>query len=489
MRDEPTLNDIALAALARANEIEAASVAAIEQLIGEAKQRGADGQPTSKAKTARQKLASPALNSTLASVALRDRINPALNTAINQVEKAERELSTAVAALRALQARKELFEGARGVARKRDVSDEQTEPEEWKFVREMRARNVPVSAMGQLTEPELDFIAGLFVEKQKDFKHRDRAGAWWALVRAGLLDVRSEAFDEDERAAILAATDAGAVRARQAYDTLCELAGRQLDVPHSFAEFVLAFAEESDPTDPIGAFERNVTHLEGAQWRADAEKLFDLLGLPMSELSRAVRLMRSPALVSYKEHQGQAHDAILAREAEYQALVDRCRPAARMALAERHDAERRKERERIGADTLGTYDLETALKLLGADDDELMLRNARVILQVRDGTYFSDREAERRRTIEQLAAELAVSPGVRQKVAAMGVRLPEDDGPGAQQVNAPVVEPLDAPIPKMEPVLAIDMEPKTSPATPLESSLAKELGLADDVTPDAAAAY
>ncbi|HEX8533113.1 MAG TPA: hypothetical protein VF662_03015 [Allosphingosinicella sp.] len=114
----------------------------------------------------------------------------------------------------------------------------------------MRARKVPVSALDQLTEPELDFIAGLFVEKQKDFRHRDRAGSWWTLVRSGLLDVSSEAFNEDERAAILAATDAGAVRARQAYDALCELAGRKLDVPHSFAEFVLCRTERRTTRKP-----------------------------------------------------------------------------------------------------------------------------------------------------------------------------------------------------------------------------------------------
>lgn len=205
MRDPNKMNDLAEAALARANDIEATSIAAVEQLIAQSRERDAAGRPTKASKTAAQALASPALTSTLASVALRRSINPALHTAIDQVARAETEYRTAVAALRALNARKDLYEDARGTPRKRAVVEEQLEPEEWAFIREMRARNVPVSALDQLTEPELDFIAGLFVEKQKDFRHRDRAGAWWALVRSGLLDVSSEAFNEDERAAILVA--------------------------------------------------------------------------------------------------------------------------------------------------------------------------------------------------------------------------------------------------------------------------------------------
>lgn len=398
--------------------------------------------------------------------------------------------SVAVSALRALQARKELFEDARGTPRKRAVSMEQPEPEEWKVLLELRARNVPISALDQLTEPELDFIAGLFVEKQKDFRHRERAGAWWTLVRAGLLDVQSEAFNEDERAAILAATDEDAVRARRAYDALCELAGRKLDIPHSFARFVLAFAEESSTADPIGAFERNVRHLEGQQWREDAAKLLDLLGLPMSELRRALRLIRSPAVVSYQELRQQAGEAFLRREAEYHARVDRFRPAARDALAELHDADRQRERERIGADALGVYDLDAALKLLGADDEEQALRNARTIRQVREGTYFADREADRRHTVERLAAELAVSPSVRKTVTDMGIRLPQDDEPAVHSVDTSMAVPLEvASPPEPGSNSTASATADNSPEAVFSSPLASELGLPDDITCEAAAAY
>lgn len=484
MRDYVEINEIAKSALARANDIEAASVAAVEQLIAQSRERDTAGRPTKASRTAGQALASPALTSTLASVALRRSINPALNTAIDQVARAETEYRIAIAALRALNARKDLYDDARGTPRKRAVVEEEVEPEEWTFIREMRARNVPVSALDQLTEPELDFIAGLFVEKQKDFRHRDRAGAWWTLVRSGLLDVSSQAFNEDERAAILAATDAGAERARQAYEALCDLAGRKLDIPHSFAEFVLAFAEESSTADPIGAFERNVTHIESEQWRADAERLLELLGLPIGELSRAVRLMRSPPLVSFKERQQQAHDAALKREAEYRALVDRYRPAARAALADRHDAERRQERERVGADALGSLDIYAALKLLGADDEELSIQNARVIRQVREGTYFSDREEERRRTIERLAAELAVSPARRKTLAAMGISLPES----GEEVSEPAVEPTDTTaISEGGDMLAPDTVRQASLA--IRPPSAQDLGLPADVTSEAAVAY
>lgn len=265
------------------------------------------------------------------------------------------------------------------------------------------------------------------------------------------------------------------MRARQAYDALCDLAGRKLDVPHRFAEFVLAFAEESSADDPIGAFERNVTHVESEQWRADAEKLLDLLGLPIGKLSRAVRLMRSPQLISFKKHQRQARDAALKREADYQALVDRYRPAARAALAERHDVQRRQERERIGADALGAFDLDAALKLLGADDEELAIQNARVIRQVRQGTYFSDREEERRRTIEQLAAELAVSPAVRKTVAAMGISLPEDEEEEVQPMSEATVQPADTTISsKGGEVLAADTASQASSA--IQPLSTQELG-------------
>ncbi len=490
MREEQTTSGRVAAALSRANEIEAASAAAIEQLRIKAGERGADGRPTAKARTARQKLASPTLSSTLASVALRDRINPALNTAIDEVERAEVAFSTAVSALRALQARKELFEEARGTPRKRAVSNEQPEQEEWKLLRELRARNVPISALDQLTEPELDFIAGLFVEKQKDFRHRNRAGAWWTLVRAGLLDVQSEAFNEDERAAILAASGEDAVRARQAYDALCELAGRQLDIPHSFARFVLAFAEESSTEDPIGAFERNVQHLEGQQWREDAIKLLDLLGLPISELQRAIRLMRSPALVSFKERQQQATEAALRREAEHRALVDLYRPAARAALAELHDAERQRERERIGANPLGLYDLNVAFQLLGADDEEQRYRNALTIRQVREGTYFTDREAERQRTVDQLAAGLAVSPEARKTVADMGIGLPEGNEPAVQSIKTPVAAQSEvASFPEPAQISTACAPLENSTGAPALSLSASELGLPDDISPEAAAAY
>ena len=490
MRDDDENDRLTAAALARANEIEADAIASIERLIARSRERDVAGRPTAKAKSAAQALASPALTSTLASVALKRSIKPALNAALDQVERTETEYRTAVAGLRALQARKELYEAARGVSRKRAVVDQQLEAEEWKLISELRARSVPTSALDQLTEPELDFIAGLFVEKQKDFRHRGRAGAWWTLVRAGLLDVRSEGFNEDERAAILLARDADAVRARQAYDALCELAGRQLDIPHSFAEFVLAFAEESNPGEPIGAFERNVSHLKTEQWRADADKILDLLGLSKSELSRASRLMRSPALVSYKEAQRQAHEAIVAREAEYQVLLASYRPAARAALAERHDADRQRERERIGADALGQHDMEAALKLLGIDDEELSLQNARVTRQVREGVYFSDREAERQRAIEQLAAELAVSPAMRRTVAGMGIRLPQADLPVEQPADpAPVVRPVTAKVGNATPGATIETTPEAPASNLTGLSLAEDFGLGSDVTQEAAAAY
>lgn len=496
MRDDDDLDAEAAAALARADDLQATSVTKIEQLVARSKERDDGGRPTKAARTAHQALTSPALSSTLASVTLSRSINPAMNTAIGEVERAEKDYRTALATLRALHARRELYEGARGIPRKRAVSDAQPEPEEWKFVREMRARNVPVSAMDQVSEPELDFIAGLFIEKQKDARHRDRAGAWWKLVRAGLLDVSSEAFNEDERAAILAARNDGVERARLAYEALCDLAGRRLDIPPSFAEFALAFAQESSVDDPIGAFERNVSRLGSDQKRADAEKLLEKLGLPLAELRRGMALTNRPMVVSFKEHVQAQHAAAEQRDARHRDLVDLHRPAARQALAGLHDAERQKERETLGADDLGIFDRDAALERLGAYDEEMSLRNASIIRQVRLGTFIEDREGERRRTIDQLAYELAVSPAARHRIAGMGIALPDVADLQDERVSEPIASSattVSDPVPPSESEADITVPPAPASTEPASATAllpsAQDYGLPGDISPEAAAAY
>lgn len=489
MRIDDIMDEEARAALARADTIEATSIARIEQLVAASQERDAAGKLTEAARTAQQSLSSPALTSTLPSVALKRSIKPSLNTAIDEVQQAETAYRTAIAALRALHAREDLFEGARGAPRKRVVQDHDLAPEEWKFIRELRARNVPVSAVDQLTEPELDFVATLFVDKQNDMRHRQRAGAWWTLVRAGSLDIASEAFNDEERAAIMAARPADEESARLAYDALCELAGRKLDVPPAFAQFVLAYANNSSADEPAGGFEKTVGRVHAEQKHADAERLLELLGLPIGELRRAFALMRSPALISFTEHLEDRRAAAKQRAAQYRAAVDRYRPAARRALAERHDADRQQERELVRADELGTFDREAALARLGAYDDEMPLGNATIIRQVREGTFFQDREVERQRTIDELASRLADSPAARRTVAEMGIVLPKGDGLDIYSVATPPTEPPEVafapvaePTPEAGPMLGYP-DPITSAATAADSDLP------DDITPAAAAAY
>lgn len=489
MREEGIMDEQARAALARANEIEAVSIARIGQLIAIAQQRDPAGRPTKDAKTAQQALGSPALTSTLPSVALRRSIVPSLDTAIDEVQRTEIAYRTAVATVRVLHARKDLFEGARGAPRKRVVEDHELAPEEWKLVRELRLRKVPVSALDQLTEPELDFVATLFVDKQKDMRHRERAGAWWTLVRAGALDISSEAFNEEERAAIMAARPADEESARLAYDALCELAGRKLDLPPAFAQFVLAYAQNSSASEPVGGFEKSVERVHADQRRADAEKLLDQLGLPISELRRAFALMQSPALISYREQVESGRAAAEQRAAEYRALVDRHRPAARRALAEAHDAQRRQERELVGADELGMLDVDAALARLGAYEEELPLGNATIIRQIREGTFLADREAERRRTVDELAARLVDSPAARRKVAEMGIALPDGDEPDVRPVAPqPVAQATATPTPAVAP--ETDLTPTPQDPAPIDAAASEDdFGLPGDITPAAAAAY
>ncbi|HEX8412505.1 MAG TPA: hypothetical protein VF637_01275, partial [Sphingomicrobium sp.] len=427
MRTDEVMDGEARAALSRAKDIEAAGLARIEQLVATAQERDPAGKPTKAARTAQQALGSPALKSTLPSVALSRSINPSLDTAIDEVQRAEIAYRTAIATMRALHARKDLFEGARGTPRKRVVEDHDLAPEEWTFIREMRARKVPVSAIDQLTEPELDFVATLFVDKQKDIRHRERAGSWWTLVRAASLDLASEAFNEEERAAILAARPADEESARLAYEALCELAGRRLDVPPTFAQFVLAYAQHSTVSEPLGKFDKTVERVHAEQKHADAEKLLELLGLPIDQLRRAFALMQSPALISFTEQVESRRAAAEQHTAAHRAQVEHYRPAARRALAEKHEVQRQKEYELVGADELGMFDVATALERLGANEEEVPYGHATIIRQVREGTFFEDREAERCRTISELAVRLAVSPTIRQNVAAMGIALPAED--------------------------------------------------------------
>lgn len=526
MRSDAIMDEEALAALARANEIEAESVAKIDQLIALSKQRDEAGRLTKAARTAQQALSSPTLTSTVPSVTLRRSINPSLDRAIDDLQRTEIAHRSAVATVRLLQARKALFEGARGTPRKRVVEDHDVAPEEMHFIREMRRMQVPVSAMDQLTAPELHFVASLFVDKQRDMRHRMRAGPWWMLVQAGLLNISSEAFNDEERAAILAARPIDEESDRLAYEALCDLAGRKLDISPTTAHFLVEYARHSTEDEPLGAFEKNVERVHSDQQDADAERLLNLLGLPKSEIRRAFRLMRRPALFSYLEEFERRRAADEQREAAYRELVDRHLPAARQALAERHEAERRRERELVGADELGMFDTDAALQRLGADEDydeEAPEREWTIIRQVREGTFFRDREKERSRTVRVLAAHLVHDEDVRRKVAEMGIVLPDLDEGNVQLVAPRPAEPAaEAPAPVMEqvaeampdldegnvqpaaprppepsveaPARVVEQEVAAmpvieSPAAIASAATAADFGLPADITPEAAQAY
>lgn len=242
----------------------------------------------------------------------------------------------------------------------------------------------------------------------------------------------------------------------------------------------------------MGAFEKNVERVQADQKDLDAEKLLDFLGLPRNEIRRAFRLMQRPALFTYQEDVERKRAAFEQREAAYRALVDRHLPAARQALAERHEAERRRERELVGADDLGMFDTEAALHRLGAYEDydeEALERDSTTIRQVREGTFFRDREKERSRTVRELAAHLVHSEDVRRKVAEMGIALPDLDEGNVQPVAPKPPEPVaEAPAPVVEQEVEA-MPVIESPAAIASAATAADFDLPADITPEAAQAY
>lgn len=425
MRDTEDLDDAVRAALARADDLQDCVLPKLEALIAKAEEHDERGRLTSGAKRARQILTNPVLNSTVPSVALSRTINPALDKALDDLQKSEIEYRTALATVRILSARREMFLEAKGTPRKRTPEVGQPEPEEWYFLRAMRERDVPISALDQLNVPELDFIATLFDEKTRDYRHRDRGGSWWALVRAGALGLASEAYSDDERDAIVAATAEYAEEERQAYKALCEIAGRDLDIPANFAFFVMEYARLSSTERPIGNFERTVAGMGRARKQADAEKILTGLGLSLAEVTRALSLLQTPDVSNYVWSIERIFDIAATNQREHLARVKLYIPAAERALKERHENERRTERELLQADDLGYFDMEAALRRLGEYDDPPTYEHATVRRQIREGKFRSLREEERQATIQELASILAVSEETRTVVSNMGIPLPQ----------------------------------------------------------------
>ncbi|HWK67130.1 hypothetical protein [Pseudorhodoplanes sp.] len=283
----------------RVREIEGEVDAEIERLRARAEERDEQGRLTKAAKDIRQSLHNPDLVTTTIPVALkamsktRVRLLREAHEAHVALEQTCAKYATALAALRWHDLKRELFEQDAPRPRKHVLAASEISEEELTFLREMRRRGVPSSAMDQGNIYERDFIALFLKELAKPIDKRGPGGAWARTFAEGELTMPVHSMTDDQIEALRIVYDPARDTGIEAKRVLEAAAGRELDISLNFAMMLIAINEQID-LDELPGLKKNIDTAERLAWKRDVAKILDQLGLNASDIERARAILAGP---------------------------------------------------------------------------------------------------------------------------------------------------------------------------------------------------
>ena len=319
-QSENSSPDYVVAGMRAAADIRAEVVCKIEGLLRDAEERDSNDCLTSKAKSARQRLNNPELNTTLASVAERKAIPNSRLKCAEGVKASEAlfaqaaaDLQVAYAAQHFEERRAALFRDAAEATspRSRKADPERPEPEEMTFLHHMRNLGVPISAMDQGNHLERGYIADLLRELALPISERSKYGPWARAFASGQLNVSGAHMTPDEAEAIRCLIGRHNEAAEAAKRMIESSFGKSFDLSPGFALILVRLALPENLEEFDGLL-KNEERAERRISRGDIDLILSALGggmdpqLVRDRLQEAVRLasnLSMPDLTQYEQGQ------------------------------------------------------------------------------------------------------------------------------------------------------------------------------------------